>query len=199
MQGIPRTLQKLIDSFTVFPGIGKKTAQRLAFHVLRMNREDAAELARSIVDTKDKIQHCSRCHNISEDDPCEICTDVKREQSIICVVEDAMDVIALEKTSEYHGLYHVLGGLLSPLDGVGPDDLNIETLVARVDGVNEIILATNPSVEGETTAHYLSKLLTPKGVDVSRLARGIPVGSDVEYLDEATLSRALEGRVSVEP
>jgi recombination protein RecR len=115
------------------------------------------------------------------------------------VVEDAMDVIALEKTSEYHGLYHVLGGLLSPLDGVGPDDLNIETLVARVDGVDEIILATNPSVEGETTAHYLSKLLKPKGVDVSRLARGIPVGSDVEYLDEATLSRALEGRVSVEP
>lgn len=197
MQGIPKSLQKLIDSFTVFPGIGKKTAQRLAFHVLRMNREEAANLARSIVDTKDKIQHCSRCYNISEEDPCEICTDVKREQSIICVVEDAMDVIALEKTSEYHGLYHVLGGLLSPLDGIGPDDLNIDALVTRIDGVDEVILATNPSVEGETTAHYLSKLLKPKGVGVSRLARGIPVGSDVEYLDEATLSRALEGRVSV--
>lgn len=197
MQGIPKTLQQLIDSFTTFPGIGRKTAQRLAFHVLRMNREDAVSLARSIINTKDKIQNCSRCNNISEEDPCGICTDPKRDTSIICVVEDAMDVIAIEKTSEYHGLYHVLGGLLSPLDGVGPDDLNIDTLVQRTDGVNEVILATNPSVEGETTAHYLSKLLKPKGVSVSRLARGIPVGSDVEYLDEATLSRALEGRVNV--
>ncbi len=197
MQGIPKSLQQLIDNFTVFPGIGKKTAQRLAFHVLRMNKEAAIALADSIVNTKEKIHHCSTCHNISEEDPCEICTDVKREQSIICVVEDAMDIIALEKTSEYHGLYHVLGGLLSPLDGVGPDDLNIDSLVNRIDEVDEVILATNPSVEGETTAHYMSKLLKPHGVEVSRLARGIPVGSDVEYLDEATLSRALEGRVSV--
>lgn len=197
MEGIPDTLQRLIDELTKFPGIGRKTAQRLAFHLLRSSREDAVSLAQAIIDTKDKIKHCSRCHNISEADPCRICTDVKREQSIICVVEDAMDVLAIEKTSEYHGLYHVLGGLLSPLDGVGPKDLNVDSLMQRLDGVEEVILATNPSVEGETTAHYLTKLLKSRDVRVSRLARGIPVGSDVEYLDEATLSRALEGRVNI--
>jgi len=197
MEGIPDTLQHLIDELTKFPGVGRKTAQRLAFHLLRSSREEAVLLAQAIIDTKDKIKHCSICYNIAEGDPCRICSDVKREQSIICVVEDAMDVLALEKTSEYHGLYHVLGGLLSPLDGVGPEDLNVEELMQRLDGVEEVILATNPSVEGETTAHYLTKLLKSREVRVSRLARGIPVGSDVEYLDEATLSRALEGRVNV--
>lgn len=197
MEGIPETLQHLIEELTKFPGVGRKTAQRLAFHLLRSSREEAVLLAQAIIDTKDKIKHCSMCHNISEGDPCRICSDVKREQSIICVVEDAMDVLAIEKTSEYHGLYHVLGGLLSPLDGVGPEDLNVETLMQRLDGVEEVILATNPSVEGETTAHYLTKLLKSRDVRVSRLARGIPVGSDVEYLDEATLSRALEGRVNI--
>ena len=197
MQGIPESLQQLIDEFTRFPGIGKKTAQRLAFHVLKIPREEAASLSTAILNTKDKISNCSQCGNISETDPCEICTDAKRDQSVLCVVEDAMDVIAIEKTSEYRGLYHVLGGLLSPLDGVGPDDLNIQTLQQRLDGLEEVILATNPSVEGETTAHYLTKLLKSTEIKVSSLARGIPVGSDVEYIDEATLARALEGRVSV--
>ncbi len=197
MQNIPESLQHLIDEFTKFPGVGKKTAQRLAYHLLRTSRENAVSLAKSIINTKDKIKNCSLCFNISESDPCPICSDARREQSIICVVEDAMDVIAIEKTSEYHGLYHVLGGLLSPLDGVGPDDLHIRDLLTRLGDVKEVILATNPSVEGETTAHYLTKLLKPRDIKVSRLARGIPVGSDVEYIDEATLSRALEGRVSV--
>ncbi len=197
MQGIPDTLQHLIEELTRFPGIGKKTAQRLAFHILRIEREEAVSLAQAIINTKDRITHCSQCYNISEEDPCHICTSPKRDKSILCVVEDAMDVIALEKTSEYHGLYHVLGGLLSPLDGVGPDDLTIDGLLRRVENIEEIILAINPSVEGETTTHYLIKLLKSKNVKVSRLARGIPVGSDMEYIDEATLSRALEGRVSV--
>ena len=195
MQGIPHSLQQLIEEFTRFPGIGKKTAQRLAFHVLRTSREDAVALAKAIINTKDKIHHCSIRYNISEEDPCDVCSDAKRDRSVICVVEDAMDVIAIEKTSEYRGLYHVLGGILSPLDGIGPDDLNIDGLINRLDEVEEVILATNPSMEGETTAHYLTKLLKPKGIKVSRLARGLPVGSDVEYIDEATLSRALEGRV----
>ncbi len=195
MQGIPQSLQQLIEEFTRFPGIGKKTAQRLAFHVLRTSREDAVALAKAIINTKDKIHHCSVCYNISEEDPCDVCSDAKRDRSVICVVEDAMDVIAIEKTSEYRGLYHVLGGILSPLDGIGPNDLNIDALINRLDEVEEVILATNPSMEGETTAHYLTKLLKPKGIKVSRLARGLPVGSDVEYIDEATLSRALEGRV----
>jgi len=197
MHGIPDPLQHLIDEFTRFPGIGKKTAQRLAFHVLRSDEEAAQSLAQAIINTKEKIRHCSVCYHISEIDPCHICEDPKRDQSVICVVEDPMDVLAVEKTSEYYGLYHVLGGLLSPLDGVGPDDLNIDSLVKRLDEVEEVILATNPSVEGETTTHYLTKLLKSKNVNVSRLARGIPVGSDVEYIDEATLSRALEGRVRV--
>ncbi|MCF7803396.1 MAG: recombination mediator RecR [Candidatus Marinimicrobia bacterium] len=197
MQGIPESLQQLIDEFKKFPGVGRKTAQRLAFHILKVNREDAASLANAILATKDNIKYCSQCYNISEADPCEICEDPKRDRSVLCVVEDAMDVIAIEKTSEYRGLYHVLGGLLSPLDGVGPDDLNIQGIENRLDEVEEVILATNPSVEGETTAHYLTKLLKSNDVNVSRLARGIPVGSDVEYIDEATLARALEGRVTV--
>ncbi|MBS1271693.1 MAG: Recombination protein RecR [Candidatus Marinimicrobia bacterium] len=197
MQSIPESLHKLIDEFTHFPGVGRKTAQRLAFHVLKNSREKAELLAKSIRDVKEKINYCSQCHNISEEDPCGICTDPKRDRSVLCVVEDAMDVIAIEKTSEYRGLYHVLGGLLSPLDGVGPDALNISGIENRLEDVEEVILATNPSVEGETTAHYLTKLLKSKDVNVSRLARGIPVGSDVEYIDEATLARALEGRVTV--
>lgn len=197
MQSIPESLQKLIEEFTRFPGVGRKTAQRLAFHVLKNTREEAESLANAIRAVKEKISHCSQCHNITERDPCEICADPKRDRSVLCVVEDAMDVIAIEKTSEYRGLYHVLGGLLSPLDGVGPDDLNIQGIEDRLEDVKEVILATNPSVEGETTAHYLTKLLKSKNVNVSRLARGIPMGSDVEYIDEATLARALEGRVTV--
>jgi len=197
VQSIPESLQKLIEEFTRFPGVGRKTAQRLAFHVLKNTREEAESLANAIRAVKEKISHCSQCHNITERDPCEICADPKRDRSVLCVVEDAMDVIAIEKTSEYRGLYHVLGGLLSPLDGVGPDDLNIQGIEDRLEDVKEVILATNPSVEGETTAHYLTKLLKSKNVNVSRLARGIPMGSDVEYIDEATLARALEGRVTV--
>jgi len=197
MQGIPESLEQLIAEFAKFPGIGRKTAQRLAFYVLRKPREDAAALAKALINTKDKIRECSRCGNIAEGDPCSICRDSKRDQSIICVVEDALDVLAIEKTGEYRGLYHVLGGLISPLDGVGPDDLHVNALMDRLDSVEEIILATNPSMEGETTAHYLTKLLKSREVRVSRLAQGIPMGSDVEYIDEATLSRALEGRVSM--
>jgi len=198
MYGLPETLNTLIEEFTRFPGIGKKTAQRLAFHVLRTREDDVRSLAEALIDSVEKIGECSVCCNITENDPCDICTDPKRDQSIICVVEDAMDVIALEKTGEYQGLYHVLGGMLSPLDGIGPDDLNVDGLVERVSGdVDEVILATNPSVEGETTAHYLTKLLKEKGVQVSRLASGVPVGSDMEYIDEATLSKALEGRVNL--
>ncbi len=198
MQGLPESLQKLIDQLTVFPGIGRKTAQRLGFHVLKMSDEEIRSLAQALIDTSEKIDQCSVCGNITEQDPCDICTDPKREQSLICVVEDAMDAIALEKTGQFRGLYHVLGGMLSPLDGIGPDDLNIDSLVDRIDDqVAEVILATNPSVEGETTAHYLTKLLKPRGIKVSRLASGVPVGSDMEYIDEATLSRALEGRVNL--
>ena len=198
MSGLPETLRKLIDQLTRFPGVGRKTAQRLAFHVLKMGDEEIRTLAETLTDAIDKIGQCSICGNITETDPCDICTDPKRNHSVICVVEDAMDVIALEKTGQFRGLYHVLGGMLSPLDGIGPDDLNVDNLVDRIDEeVNEVILATNPSVEGETTAHYLTKLLKPKGVKMSRLASGVPVGSDMEYIDEATLSRALEGRVNL--
>lgn len=198
MSGLPETLRKLIDQLTRFPGVGRKTAQRLAFHVLKMGDEEIRTLAQTLTDTIDKIGQCSMCGNITETDPCDICTDPKRNHSLICVVEDAMDVIALEKTGQFRGLYHVLGGMLSPLDGIGPDDLNVDNLVDRIDEeVDEVILATNPSVEGETTAHYLTKLLKPKGIKMSRLASGVPVGSDMEYIDEATLSRALEGRVNL--
>ncbi len=189
-------LQQLIEEFAQFPGIGRKTAQRLALHVLKLPREEVVSMAKALVGVKDRIRHCSVCSNITEQDPCVICASPKRDRSMVCVVEEPNDVMALEKTNEYRGLYHVLGGALSPLDGIGPDQLRVPELLARVNGdIAEVILAMNPNVEGEATTIYLTRLLKPLGVKVSRIARGIPVGSDLEFADEATLTRALEGRI----
>ena len=189
-------LQQLIEEFSHFPGIGRKTAQRLALHVLKLPREEVLNMAKALVAVKDRIRHCSVCSNITEQDPCVICSSPKRDRTLICVVEEPNDVMALEKTNEFRGLYHVLGGSLSPLDGVGPDQLRVRELLERMDGeVQEVILAMNPNVEGEATTIYLTRLLKPLGVKVSRIARGIPVGGDLEFADEATLTRALEGRI----
>jgi recombination protein RecR len=191
------SIEKLIEEFSRFPGIGKKTAQRMAFFVLKQRKEEAESLAQAVLDVKEKVRYCSVCFNITEDDPCSICQDEKRDRSVICVVEEANDVAALEKTNQYKGLYHVLGGVLAPLDGVGPDDLKVRELLTRLkDGkVKEVIIATNPSTEGEATAVYLSRLIKPLGVRVTRIARGLPAGGDLEYADQTTLANALEGRV----
>lgn len=226
------------------PSIGRKTAQRLASYVLKMSRAEVVEIAKALVDVKDRVKHCSICFNVTDTDPCPICTSHRRDHSIICVVEDANDVMALERTNEYRGVYHVLGGVISPLDGIGPEDLHIRPLVGRIDPefrkmsseangsgaaaaaeaaeaapeseggtpelangvseaaadythgveVSEVILALNPNVEGDTTAYYISQLLKPLGIRITRIARGLPIGGDLEYADEATLSRAMEGR-----
>jgi recombination protein RecR len=191
------TIQKLIDEFSKFPGIGKKTAQRMAFYILKGKKEEAEALAKAILDVKEKVKYCSICFNITEEDPCVICQDQKRDRSIICVVEEANDVVALEKTDQYNGLFHVLGGVLSPLDGIGPDALKIKELVVRLKGkeVKEVILATNPNTEGEATAIYIAKLIKPLGIKVTRIARGLPAGGDLEYADQVTLANAIEGRV----
>lgn len=189
-------LQQLIEEFARLPGIGRKTAQRLALYVLKQPREEVVKMAKALVNVKDRIRYCSSCWNITEVDPCPICASPKRDRSILCVVEEPNDVIAVEKTNEFKGLYHVLGGSLSPLDGIGPDDLKVRELLQRVGSeVQEVILALNPNVEGEATTLYLTKLLKPLGVKVTRIARGIPVGGDLEFADEATLTRALEGRI----
>lgn len=218
------SVEALVEQFTKLPTIGRKTAQRLAAFVLKMPREEVVELAKALVAVKDRVKHCSVCFNVTDTDPCPICRSPKRDHGILCVVEEPNDVMALERTNEYHGVYHVLGGVISPLDGVGPDDLRIRELVARVDPaftqmstagdgaavaeleaaygeggrppVREVILAMNPNVEGDTTAYYISQLLKPHGVRLTRIARGLPIGGDLEYADEATLSRALEGRSS---
>jgi recombination protein RecR len=191
-------LQQLIEEFAQLPGIGRKTALRLALFVLKRPREDVLKMARALVDVKDRITSCSICCNITESDPCAICASTKRDRTTVCVVEEPSDVMALERTNEFRGLYHVLGGALSPLDGIGPDDLKVRELLRRLPGeVTEVILALNPTVEGEATTIYLSKLLKPLGVKVTRLARGIPVGGNLEFADEATLSRALEGRITL--
>ena len=197
MGSFPISVQRLIDRFTRFPGIGKKTAQRMAFNVMKSNEAEAAELAESIMNVKTKIHFCTICGGITEDDPCDICTDPKRNQDMICVVENPQDIFIFESSSSYKGVYHVLGGVISPLDGIGPDDLNLNKLIDRVKDDSEIILATNPSVEGDTTALYINKVFSGKNVQITRLARGIPVGSAIEYTDEATLIRALEGRTSL--
>lgn len=178
------------------PTVGPKTAQRLAFYILRMSPEDAERLSQAILDAKAKIRYCSVCFHITDVDPCAICTSSNRNRSMICVVEDPHDVLAMERTREYRGLYHVLHGAISPLDGVGPDDLKISALLTRLRGgeVKEVIIATNPRVEGEATAIYLAKILKPLGVKVTRIAHGLPVGGDLEYADEVTLAKALEGR-----
>jgi len=189
-------LAKLIDEFNKLPGIGTKSAQRLAYYILSMSQNDAEALARAITDAHAKIHKCSKCCNLTDDDLCPICKNPKRDKSIICVVEEPKDVVALEKTQEYSAMYHVLNGVISPLNGIGPDQLSIKELVKRVreDNVKEVIMATNATAEGETTAVYISRLLKPLGVKVTRLAYGIPVGGDLEYADEVTLARALEGR-----
>jgi recombination protein RecR len=192
------SVERLVGHLSQLPGIGRKTAQRLALHILRLPKADAESLAEAITDVKEKVRYCSVCCNITEADPCVICASPKRDRNMICVVEEPSDVLALEKTNEYKGLYHVLGGSLSPLDGVGPDDLKIKELLARLsDGVQEVILAMNPNVEGEATTLYLAKLLKPLGVKVTRIARGLPIGGDLEFADEATLARALEDRTTL--
>jgi len=191
-------LQELIEEFSRLPGIGRKTAQRLALHVLKQPRENVVKMARVMVGVKDRIRHCSSCWNITETDPCLICSSPKRERGTVCVVEEPNDVLAIEKTNDFQGLYHVLGGSLSPLDGIGPEELKIRELLARITPeVREVILALNPNVEGEATTIYLARLLKPLGVKVTRIARGLPVGSDLEFADEATVSRALEGRIAL--
>lgn len=189
-------LANLIDQFERLPGIGHKSDQRLAFHVLGTTKEQAESFAKAIVDAHEKIHYCAICCNLTDEKLCPICRDPKRDPSLICVVEDSRDVLALERTNEYRGTYHVLHGAISPLQDIGPEDLCIKELLARVQkgGVQEVIMATNPTVEGEATAMYLSKLIKPLGVKVTRLAYGIPVGGDLEYADEVTLSRAFAGR-----
>ena len=194
---VPPPVEKLIESFAKFPGIGKKTAQRMAFHVLKSDNEQAVQLAQAVMDVKSKILTCTICGGITVDDPCAICADSKRREDLLCIVEKSSDIYAFEKTNCYRGKYHVLGGVLSPLDGIGPDDLTIDSLMSRVNKDMEVILATNPSIEGEATALYISKLLKEKGIKSSKLARGLPVGGALEYIDEATLIRALEGRVTL--
>jgi recombination protein RecR len=196
MSDYAEPIEKLIDEFRKLPGIGAKSAQRLAYSVLRRPREDAERLSRAILEVKEKILYCSRCNNFSDRDPCNYCNNTARSPETICVVEEPNDILAIEKTREYHGQYHVLHGVLSPMNGVGPEDLMLKNLLERLrEGhVREIILATNPNVEGEATAIYLAKLLKPIGLKVSRIALGIPVGSDLEFADEVTMSKALEHR-----
>ncbi len=228
MQFTSESVEALVEQFTKLPTVGRKTAQRLAAYVLKMPREEVVELAKALVAVKDHVKACPVCHNVTDTVPCPICRSPKRDHATICVVEEPNDVMALERTGEYRGVYHVLGGVISPLDGVGPDDLTIRELIARVDpsfkkissveietapaepqvaeaeaaydehpAIEEVILAVNPNVEGDTTAYYISQLLKPFGVRVTRIARGLPIGGDLEYADEATLSRALEGRSAV--
>ncbi|CAM3338210.1 recombination mediator RecR [Rhodothermus bifroesti] len=207
------SVEALVEQLTRLPTIGRKTAQRLAAYILKMSREEVEALAQALLAVKDRVRTCAICYNVTDEEVCSICRSARRDHTTICVVEEPSDVMALERTGEYRGVYHVLGGVISPLDGIGPDDLRVRELVARVapsaddaaraalypEGrlpqVQEVILALNPNVEGDTTAYYLSQLLKPLGVRVTRIARGLPIGGDLEYADEATLSRALEGRL----
>ena len=194
-----QAVDELVKEFKKMPGVGLKTAQRLSFYVLRISHQEADKLARAIMQVKEKVTYCSICSNITESDPCEICTNPKRDSQTICVVEEPKDILAIEKTGEYRGMYHVLMGAISPLNGIGPENLKIDSLIKRVkaSGVKEVILATNPNAEGEATATYLSRLLKPLGVKVYRIARGLPVGSELEYADEVTITKALEGKLEM--
>jgi len=193
-------VQDLIDQLGRLPGVGPKSAQRIAFHLLKLPKEDAERLAQVIIEVKARISFCRRCFNISEGELCELCRDERRDPSVVCVVEEPRDIVAVEKTQEYRGLYHVLQGAISPIEGIGPDQLRVKELLARIDAedVKEVILCTNPNLEGEATAMYLARLLKPLGLKVTRIASGLPVGGDLEYADELTLGRALEGRREVE-
>lgn len=188
------SIARLIDEFNRLPGIGRKSAQRLAYHILDMKEIDVRKLAHVILETKRTIHHCSICGNYTETDPCKICSNAERQKNIICVVEEPKDVFAMERTRDFTGQYHVLHGAISPLDGIGPEDINLASLLKRLDGVSEVVLATNSTIEGEATAMYIAKLLKPLGIVVSRIAHGVPVGGDIDLADEITLSKALEGR-----
>ena len=192
----PEPISRLIDSFMKLPGIGPKTAARLAFFVLTMKEDTVSSFAKALIDAKRNLMYCSQCGHITDIDPCHICQDQQRNPSMICVVQDPKDVIAMEKMRDYNGLYHVLHGAISPMDGVGPEDINVASLLARLhdEKVQELILATNPTIEGEATAMYISRLVKPSGIKTTRIAHGLPVGGDLEYADEVTLSKALEGR-----
>ena len=197
MRQYPRALNKLINELSKLPGIGGKTAQRLAFHILSLSEREAESLAEAIVSAKRDLRYCSVCGNLTDQEKCLICSDASRDQSVICVVETPQDVVAMERIREYKGLYHVLHGAISPAEGIGPNDINLRSLITRLQGndqVNEIIIATNPNIEGEATAMYISRLLKPAGIKVTRIAHGIPVGGDLEYADEVTLLKAIEGR-----
>jgi recombination protein RecR len=193
-------VQELIDELGRLPGVGPKSAQRIAYHLLKLPVEDALRLARSISEAKARITFCRRCFNIAEGEECELCTNTDRDPTVVCVVEEPRDIVAIEKTHEYRGRYHVLQGAISPIEGIGPEQLRVKELLARLDdeGVAEVIVCTNPNIEGEATAMYLARLLKPLGVKVTRIASGLPVGGDLEYADELTLGRALEGRREME-
>jgi recombination protein RecR len=199
MMRYPLPLAELIEAFARLPGIGRKTAQRLAFHIIADKSDFPLKLSEAILNARSRIGECSVCYNITEDDPCVICSDQRRDHGQICVVESARDLMAIEKTGEYSGVYHVLGGVISPMEGIGPDEIRLKELIVRVrdNDITEVILATNPTVEGEATSMYISKLLSPAGINVTRLAHGIPVGGDIEYVDEVTIMKALEGRRKV--
>ena len=193
-------VQDLIDELGRLPGVGPKSAQRIAFHLLKLPKADALRLATAIGEAKERVAWCQRCFNLSEGELCGICDDDRRDGHLVCVVEEPKDLVAVEKTGEFKGRYHVLGGAISPIEGIGPDQLRVKELLARIEpeGVTEIILCTNPNIEGEATAMYLGRLLSPLGISVTRIASGLPVGGDLEYADELTLGRALEGRRAVE-
>ena len=193
-------VQELIDQLGRLPGVGPKSAQRIAFYLPKLPKEDAERLAHAIVEVKARISFCRRCWNVAEGELCDMCSDTRRDPTIVCVVEEPRDIVAVEKTQEFHGLYHVLQGAISPIEGIGPEQLRVKELLTRVDteGIKEVILCTNPNLEGEATAMYLARLLKPLGLSVTRIASGLPVGGDLEYADELTLGRALEGRREVE-
>lgn len=196
MQVYTGPITRLIEEFSKLPGVGRKTAQRLAFHIINMNTNDVEALSKAIIEAKREIKYCSVCCNITDTDPCSMCSNKKRDSSVICVVEDPRDVAAMERTREFKGQYHVLNGVISPMDGIGPDMIKIKELIQRLgtQDVREIIMATNPTIEGEATAMYIARLLKPMGIKVTRIAHGLPVGGDLEYADEVTISKALEGR-----
>lgn len=197
MSQYPKPLNRLINEFSKLPGIGGKTAQRLAFHVLSLTEPEVERLARAISDAKKNLRYCSVCGNLTDQNPCAICSDVGRDPHVICVVESPQDVIAMERIREFNGRYHVLHGVISPVDGIGPADINLKSLIIRLQqepDVEEVIVATNPNIEGEATAMYIARLLKPSGIKVTRIAHGIPVGGDLEYADEVTLLKAVEGR-----
>ena len=191
------SIEKIVDIFATLPTIGRKTAQRLTYHLLRQSEEFIGKFSTALVDLKKNVKYCSSCFNYTENDPCPICSSTKRNRTTICVVEEPNDLLAIEKTNEYFGLYHVLHGSLNPLDGVSPADLKIKELIERLTEVEEVILALNSNVEGEVTTQYLAKLIKPIGIKITRIARGIPIGSDLEFADEATISRAIEGRIEI--